>query len=124
MVRDAGIELEEDDAMAEPVVFAVAADEFLVVVESSSLDVLVESSELSEVLWLLAEEAVGFDCLEDAVAVAVTGGGKVTAEPLVVAAATVVVGSLSIPRRLFTEPAISLRKFPCLRLWACAGTSC
>lgn len=123
VVSEAGIELEEDDVMAELVVGAMVADESVVVVESSSLDVLGDSSESSEVLWLVVEEAVDLDCLDDAVVVAVTGGGKVTAEPLVVAAATVVVPALSIPRRLFTEPAISFRRLPCLRLCACVGTS-
>lgn len=121
VVRDAGIELEEDDAVVELVEVAVAADDSpVVVVESSSLDVLGESSESSEVLWLVA---LGLDWLEDVVAVAVTGGGKVTAEPLVVAEATVVVAPLLIPRRLFTEPAILFKRLPCLRSRACVGTS-
>lgn len=58
------------------------------------------------------------DCLEDVVIEAVTGAANVTADALVVAAATVVFPSSVIPKRLLTALPISSRRF-CLGTWGC-----
>lgn len=112
---DADIVFELDSVTSGVEDTGVAVDESSVVVLSSSLDVRVESSEPSDVLDL--------DCLEDVVViVAVTGAFNVTAEALVVAAATVVDPALVPPRTLFTALSMLSRKF-CLRPWVCIGAA-